>query len=59
MNPKESEATWARHEKSHPKCPKCGRRYAEKFHKPRSQKLSYRCVGVPVNPGCGKVWDQT
>jgi hypothetical protein len=53
----EIEVARARHERNNPKCPKCKRRYAEKFHKPHNQKLSYRCVGVAVNPGCGHVWE--
>ena len=39
-----------------PPCPKCGRRYAVHFTRPREQTTSLRCVGVPTNPGCGHEW---
>ncbi len=43
-------------ERQSPACPKCGRRYAERFTKPKEQTSSFRCIGVPTNPGCGNVW---
>lgn len=48
--------TWAQQERQMPHCPECGRAYAEKFYEPRAGVASFRCVGVPVNPGCGNVW---
>jgi len=39
--------THAQHDRQNPACPRCGRRYAERFTAPREQTPSFRCVGVP------------
>jgi hypothetical protein len=48
--------TTAQQERQNPHCPHCGRAYAERFREPHAQVSSFRCVGVPSNPGCGHVW---
>lgn len=48
--------THAQQERGNPHCPRCGRAYAERFYGPKEQSPSYRCIGVPSNPGCGNTW---
>jgi hypothetical protein len=48
--------THAQQERANPHCPKCHRAYAEKTFRPKEQTPTYRCVGVPSNPGCGNVF---
>ena len=44
--------TVAQHERTNPKCPKCGRANAGKAYLPKHQHPTFTCIGV----SCGHSW---
>jgi ribosomal protein L34E len=44
--------TVAQHERSNPKCPKCGRANAKKAFLPKQQHPTFTCIGQ----ACGHSW---